>query len=69
MGSALSEIEISFTADRTNLQPGECATLRWGVQGGLVPELDGQPVDGLGQREVCPEESTAYHWQWIPARQ
>ena len=54
------ELGISFTADRTNLGPDECTTLRWSVQGGLGVELDGQPVDPTGEREVCPAATTTY---------
>jgi hypothetical protein len=54
------EVQITFTADRTNLQPGECTTLQWNVQGGFWVELNGQPVEKSGQREVCPQETTPY---------
>lgn len=54
------EVRIAFTADRTHLQPGECAMLEWSVEGGFGVELDGQPVEKSGQMEVCPEETTPY---------
>ena len=54
------EVQITLTADRTNLQPGECSTLQWNVQGGEVAHLNGQPVDLSGQMEVCPQETTTY---------
>lgn len=54
------EVQVSFTADRTHLRSGECATLRWSVQGGEVAQLNGQPVDLAGQQEVCPQETTSY---------
>jgi hypothetical protein len=57
---APDETRITFTADRTELEPGECTTLRWSVEGGLAVSLDAQPVDPSGQAEVCPEESTTY---------
>lgn len=51
---------IAFTADRTSLQPGECTTLRWEATVGFGATLDTQPVDKIGQREVCPAETRAY---------
>ena len=54
------EVQIAFTADRTDLQPGECATLEWSVEGGFGVELNGQPVERSGQMQVCPEETTPY---------
>lgn len=55
-----AEVQIDFTADRTNLMPGECALLLWSVEGGEVVHLDGEPVAPSGEREVCPEETTPY---------
>ncbi len=51
---------IVFTADRTSLKAGECTTLRWAVTGGFGVTLDGQPVDKVGQMEVCPAETQVY---------
>jgi len=54
------EVQTTFTANRTNLSPGECATLMWSVQGGEALLLDGEPVPFSGEREVCPQETTSY---------
>jgi hypothetical protein len=54
------EMRIALSADRTRLQSGECATLEWNVQGGFGVELNGQPVERSGQKQVCPEETTTY---------
>ena len=54
------EVQVSLTADRTSLQPGECATLTWIVQGGFGVELNGQPVERSGELQVCPPETTVY---------
>lgn len=56
----LGELQISFSADRASLEPGECTTLRWTVVGGVAQELDGQPVDPSGELEVCPDATTLY---------
>jgi len=54
------DAQIVFTADPPRIRLGECATLRWNVQGGLTVQLDGQGVDRSGQRQVCPKETTTY---------
>jgi hypothetical protein len=54
------EMRIALSADRTRLQSGECATLEWNVQGGFGVELNEQPVERSGQKQVCPEETTTY---------
>jgi hypothetical protein len=54
------EVHIAFTADRTELQPGECAILEWSVEGGFGVDLNEQLVERSGQMQVCPEETTPY---------
>jgi hypothetical protein len=53
---------IFFGADRTSIQPGECVTLQWHVEGegfsGI--ELNGLPVDPSGQMQVCPRQTDVY---------
>ncbi len=51
---------IAFTAERTDLQAGECTVLHWEVTVGFGVTLDGQAVEKTGQREVCPTETRAY---------
>jgi hypothetical protein len=58
--AAPGEVEISFTADRTELSPGECAILMWRVQGGEVALLNGESVPFSGESQTCPEETTSY---------
>lgn len=57
-----TEPQITFTADRTDLSPGECATLRWSIEGGTVfgARLNEESVALAGQRQVCPSETTRY---------
>ena len=54
--------QISFTADRNSIQPGECVNLSWNVQGEgfFGVELNGQPVSATGQKQMCPTEFTVY---------
>jgi hypothetical protein len=61
-GSAAGEPQITFAADRTSLQPGECATLEWDVRGDGVfgVDVNGEGVNSTGQKQVCPVETTAY---------
>lgn len=55
------EIQIAyFTADRTNIGPGECVALEWNVQGSSWIFLNEEPVEPTGLREVCPPETTSY---------
>ena len=54
------ETDLALSADRTSIQPGECVTLTWYVQGGFGVELDGEQVAGEGQQQVCPHETTTY---------
>lgn len=53
--------QVIFSADRPNLNAGECATLSWNAQGQVFgADLDGQRVNLVGQQQVCPKESTLY---------
>jgi len=63
---------IRFKADRTSIQPGECATLRWHVEN--VKEVylfaegegwQGHGVVGEGERQVCPSQTTTYRLRVI----
>jgi hypothetical protein len=55
---------VSFWADRTEINPGECTTLRWRVEGVRAVYLrtpEGSAgVVGQGERGVCPRASSAY---------
>lgn len=56
-----------FSVDRTSIQPGECVTFRWHVEG--VKEVYFYPegerprdhgVVGVGEQQVCPSQTTTY---------
>ncbi|MBN1660568.1 MAG: hypothetical protein JXA93_19380 [Anaerolineae bacterium] len=58
---------VHFAADRTAIQPGECTTIRWHVEG--VKEVyffaegqgwEGHGVVGVGEQQVCPQQTTTY---------
>lgn len=51
---------VSFTADRTTLNKGECALLHWETQGRFEARLNGQPVPQVGQQQQCPTQTTVY---------
>jgi len=63
---------IRFKADRTSIQPGECVTFRWRVEG--VKEVyffaegqgwQGHGVVGVGEQHVCPSQTTTYRLRVI----
>lgn len=58
---------LSFTADRTTLNQGECTTLRWRVENiqavwvyPLGQPYQDFPVTGNGSRQECPVQTTTY---------
>ena len=51
---------MNFTADRTNIIAGECATLSWQVQSADWVELNGQRVNLNDTSQVCPQQTTTY---------
>ncbi len=53
-------LQITFTVDRTQINPGECATLQWQVSGGFAVFLEDRQVEAQGSQQVCPEESRPY---------
>ena len=54
------EVQIEFGADRTTIQPGECAHLTWRVEGGFGVSLNGEEVPKVGETEACPGESRPF---------
>jgi len=59
--------EISFGADSTNINQGECTTLRWSVQNiqavwvyPLGEQFERFPRTGQGSEQVCPTVTTTY---------
>jgi len=58
--SPANEVQIELSADRLELAAGGCAHLSWKVAGGFGAELDGQPVERSGGRDVCPSATTTY---------
>jgi hypothetical protein len=51
---------VTLTSSRASLNPGECATLEWNVQGGFGVNLNGEQVQQSGQKQVCPPSATIY---------
>jgi hypothetical protein len=60
LAMAEEPVHILFGADRTYLQPGQCAMLQWHVEGGFVVQLNGLQVKRSGQEQVCPLHTTPY---------
>jgi pSer/pThr/pTyr-binding forkhead associated (FHA) protein len=53
-----ADVEITFTADDTTVDLGECVNLRWLVENAQEVRLDNQKVSPAGTQQVCPESST-----------
>lgn len=54
------EAVISFSADRLEVRPGECAVLTWNVENVSAVYLGDEGVVGQGNRTVCPGATTTY---------
>ncbi len=59
--------QISFSADQTNIQQGQCTTLRWSVENiqavWVYPQgenFQSFPRTGQGSEQVCPTTTTTY---------
>jgi len=55
-------MNIDFTCNKSNIQPGEEVMLQWDVygEGFFGIDLNGQPVDPTGQHAVYPVETSTY---------
>lgn len=51
---------VSFEADESVIDSGDCTKLRWQASGSVILRLDGQPAERAGQRRVCPRNDTVY---------
>ncbi|MBN1286637.1 MAG: hypothetical protein JXB47_14660 [Anaerolineae bacterium] len=50
----------TFSADRTEIAEGECATLAWDVQNARAVYYQGRWVNRNGSRQECPTSTTEY---------
>ncbi len=53
-------ISINFNADSYSIKEGNCTTLRWAVENAEDVFLDGELVEVLDARQVCPKKTTKY---------
>lgn len=53
-------VTIDFRADKTQLAPGGCTTLRWDVEHAKEVYLDGQGVVGHSSKKVCPKATHTF---------
>ena len=52
---------ITLSADKSTIDPYECTTIHWTIQGAKSAKLDGSPIDLNGERQnVCPTTTTTY---------
>ena len=65
------EVQIEFSADRTTIQPGECARLTWRVEGGFgvydAPQPWGPWTTAFFAKrwDVGPGETSSFPTKWI----
>jgi hypothetical protein len=52
--------EVIFLADPPEVQMGNCTMLVWDASSAFEVRLDGELVTLVGNREVCPTETTIY---------
>jgi len=67
VGTMTTTAQISFSADRTTINQGECTTLRWSVENvqavWVYPQgqsFQNFPRTGQGSEQVCPPVTTTY---------
>lgn len=53
-------LSISFVADRTTIQQGQCATLSWQVENAVSVLLNGREVAAQGSSVECPTGTTVF---------
>jgi dipeptidyl aminopeptidase/acylaminoacyl peptidase len=53
-------MSVYFYADRYTIAPGECATVRWDLEGIKEVYFEGAGVTGHESRAVCPTSTTTY---------
>lgn len=65
--TATPQAQISFSADQTNINQGDCTTLRWSAQNveaiWINPQndlFDRTPRPSQGSQQVCPAATTTY---------
>ncbi len=56
-GEPHGERWIEFNAERTHLAPGECTMLWWHAEGAEDVFINGEPVEPMGEKEVCLDRS------------
>lgn len=60
-----SAATISFTVDRTVINPGECVNFSWATENIQAVYFQGEGVVGVGTRQVCPSETATYELRVI----
>jgi hypothetical protein len=51
---------VSFEADETEVEKGDCTTIRWHIEGAESVILNNQTVEFIGKKKVCPKFETTY---------
>jgi serine/threonine protein kinase len=63
--TAAANPSISVSADQLAIQAGKCTTLHWNIQHVKAVYLDGDGVNGMSQKKVCPSTTTTYTWRIV----
>ncbi len=50
----------NLRADASNVDAGQCTTIRWEVDNIRAVYFEGQPTVGHGSKDVCPKQGTTY---------
>jgi hypothetical protein len=57
---APTQVQIVLVAEPLTIKRGECAVIKWEVQGGFGVKLDGAIVSWADGMRVCPAQTTTY---------
>ena len=57
---AQTQVQIILVAEPLTIKRGECAVIKWEVQGGFGVKLDGAIVSWADGMRVCPSQTTTY---------
>jgi len=52
--------QITFSAEKMEVEKSKCTNLRWVVEGASTVTLDGDTVELSGKKKVCPDRNKTY---------
>jgi hypothetical protein len=54
------QFSISFSADKSRIDEGECTDIRWRVEGAVAVRFEGDRAAPVDREKVCPKKDTTY---------